>query len=457
MPPRNLVFITLLALCHLQLAGQTLTNALPLDTGSSASPSNDAKPDLPDDPGQELLPIAEPEPQPPGGVPVQFEADRQTRVGDLLTLDGHVVVHYRTYILRADKVVYHQVTSVLEAEGHLQLEGGPNGVLLNASHGDMRLNMHTARFYNVTGSQGLHNAARSIVYSTSTPFQFTARVLLQTGDDKFRIIDGTMTNCTFPHPDWQIIARAINLDDREASTKSSVFKLLGVPVFYLPFLRHEIDDTGRTSGFLIPVLSNSSIKGFIVGEQVYWVINRSMDMVVGAEYFSKRGYAPNGDFRYKGRDIDHLIVRWNALIDRGVQQEVGNTITTTAARATPTFPKLDPARISLLAAAAIPGPPAMSSSIREASTWWPRAARTSRPISTLPASQSICQLSLPPRLQRQLLPGHQFPGRQYRRPHLRPQRIHPLCLARPVRDLRRLHQRQRSPHPSLAQRALRCA
>jgi LPS-assembly protein len=162
----------------------------------------------------------------------------------------------------------------------------------------MRLNMHTARFYNVTGSQGLHNAARSIVYSTSTPFQFTARVLLQTGDDKFRIIDGTMTNCTFPHPDWQIIARAINLDDREASTKSSVFKLLGVPVFYLPFLRHEIDDTGRTSGFLIPVLSNSSIKGFIVGEQVYWVINRSMDMVVGAEYFSKRGYAPNGDFRY---------------------------------------------------------------------------------------------------------------------------------------------------------------
>jgi LPS-assembly protein len=38
-----------------------------------------------------------------------------------------------------------------------------------------------------------------------------------------------------------------------------------------------------------------------VGEQVYWVINRSMDMVVGSEYFSKRGWAPNGDFRYKGR------------------------------------------------------------------------------------------------------------------------------------------------------------
>jgi LPS-assembly protein len=25
-----------------------------------------------------------------------------------------------------------------------------------------------------------------------------------------------------------------------------------------------------------------------------------MDMVVGTEYYSKRGWAPNGDFRYKG-------------------------------------------------------------------------------------------------------------------------------------------------------------
>jgi LPS-assembly protein len=63
-----------------------------------------------------------------------------------------------------------------------------------------------------------------------------------------------------------------------------------------------VDETGRESGLLIPVLSNSSIKGFIVGEQVYWVINRSMDMVAGAELYSKRGWAPNGDFRYKGRD-----------------------------------------------------------------------------------------------------------------------------------------------------------
>jgi len=329
MHPRNLVFITLLCLCHLQVGAQALTNPLPSDAKGQfsvdAAASDDQATQLPNDPGQELLPVAQPEPQPAQGTPVQLTSDRQTRVGDEVTLDGNVVVHYRGYILRADKVVYHQSTSVLEAEGHLQLTGGPNDVQISASHGDMNLNMHTARFYNVTGIQGMHGAMRSGVYTTSTPFQFTARVLLQTGDDHYRIVDGTMTNCRFPRPDWRIISRAINLDDKTASTRNSIFEVFSIPLVYLPYLRHPVDETGRESGLLIPVISNSSIKGFVVGEQFYWVINRSMDAVIGSEYFSKRGWAPNGDFRYKGRDLDHLIVRWNALLDRGVLQPIGNT------------------------------------------------------------------------------------------------------------------------------------
>jgi len=40
-------------------------------------------------------------------------------------------------------------------------------------------------------------------------------------------------------------------------------------------------------------------------------------MVLGTEYYSKRGWAPNGDFRYRGDGLDHLTARWNALFDRG--------------------------------------------------------------------------------------------------------------------------------------------
>ena len=153
---RNFVFLTMLALCHPLLRGQALTNAAPPDgqqAGSTAATASDSpeqsgaglSPSLPNDPGQELMPLAQPEPGTESGVPVVWEARSQSRAGDTWTLTGEVVVHYRDYILRADKVVYRQSTSELEAEGNLQVSGGPNDVLIYAERGEMRLNMHTAR------------------------------------------------------------------------------------------------------------------------------------------------------------------------------------------------------------------------------------------------------------------------------------------------------------------------
>lgn len=112
----------------------------------------------------------------------------------------------------------------------------------------------------------------------------------------------------------------------KATTRNSFFKVLGVPVLYLPYLSHPVEVTGRQSGFLIPVISNSTIRGLTLGEQVYFALNRSMDMVLGTEYYSKRGFAPNGDFRYKGPGLDHFTVRWNALFDRGVRVQPSNEL-----------------------------------------------------------------------------------------------------------------------------------
>ncbi len=320
----------MLALCHLILRGQALTDAVPpagQETGRASAPATNSpgqsgaglSPSLPNDPGQEILPIAQPEPGPPSGVPVVWEAQHQSRVGNTWTLTGDVVVHYRDYILRADKVVYDQSTTELDAEGHLLVSGGPNDVLIKAAYGNMRLNMHTARYFSVHGTQGVRTLGNRMVYTTTSPFFFTGRVVLETSEGHYRIIDGTITNCRLPRPDWQVISRSIKLEDGKASTSNALFKFLGVPLFYYPYLRHPVDETGRESGLLVPVISTgSSIRGYTFGEQFYWAINRSMDMAVGTEYYSKRGWAPNGDFRYKGAGLDHLTARWNALVDRGV-------------------------------------------------------------------------------------------------------------------------------------------
>lgn len=336
MRSRYLVCITLFAVCHLPVCAQAaplLINTAPpvkKQTASAAS-ANSNSPQLPDQSAQPAsttqdtvqLPVATPEPQPATGVPVQIEALTQTRVGSVWTLAGSVVIHYRGYVIRADKITYDHATTDLHADGHLEVTGGPYDVLIRASHGDMRLNAHTAHFYNVTGSEGVRTIGRTIVYSTPTPFVFSGREIIENGQGHYRVVDGSITNCRLPHPDWRIVARSMRLDDNVASTANAHFDLIGIPIFYFPYFRHAVTRTTRQSGLLIPVISTgSSIRGYTFGEQIYWAINRNMDAVLGAEYFSKRGWAPNGDFRYKGFGLDHTTIRFNSLFDRGINQPV---------------------------------------------------------------------------------------------------------------------------------------
>jgi LPS-assembly protein len=277
---------------------------------------------IPDDPSLQLpsLPVARPEPLPQTGSPVRWEALEQTHVGDVSTLTGEVVLYYKNYVIHADKIVYHHSTSALEAEGHLQLEGGPNDTVLTASHAEMNLDEHTATFYDVTGTFGVRHIGKTVVYSTPDPFIFTGRVLVQSDEKVYRIVDGSMTSCRLPKPDWQLISRSIDVVNGKATARNSLFEVLRIPLFYLPFVQRNLDETGRESGFLIPGGENSGIKGLVLGDEVYWAINRSMDLTVGAQYWSKRGFAPNGDFRYRGPGLDAVTVRWSALLDRGIKE-----------------------------------------------------------------------------------------------------------------------------------------
>ncbi len=327
--------ITLFLLCHAQMQSQLLTNALPAsasgaETASAAPLAESAQsPAIPDDPSHQVLPVARPEPVPPTGVPVRMEAREQTRAGDVSTLSGEVVIDYANYILHADKVVYHHSTSTVEAEGHLQLQGGPNDAIFTASHGEVHLAAHTATFYDVTGSFGVRHMGKTMIYTTPDPFLFTGRMLIQTGEETYRIVDGSMTACRLPKPDWKLISRSIDLVHQEATTHNSVFEFWHVPLFYLPLVKHNLDESGRETGFLLPGGENSSVKGLVLGDEFYWVINRSMDMTIGAQYWSKRGWAPSGNFRYRGPGLDALTVRWNALYDRGIEEVLAGDTTPT--------------------------------------------------------------------------------------------------------------------------------
>jgi LPS-assembly protein len=314
MSSRSLWFITLLVLCHSFVSAQTLTNGVPPADGQSAAQSVE----LPNDPGQEILPTANPEAVPLPGTPVRWTAEHQSRMGEIWTLTGQVVLYYEDYVLEAEKITYHHDTSIVVGEGNLHLTGGPADIDLNADHGEMQLNAHTGRFYNVNGTLGVRSSGHAVIYTTPNPFVFNGRELLQTGQASYHVIDGSMTNCRLPKPDWELFSHSIEIANNKARTSNTFFKLLGVPLFYLPYLSHPVNEETRQSGFLIPVFGVSTTRGFTLGEQLYIVLGRSADLTLGSEYYSSRGFSPNGDFRYHGAGLNNFYARWAALLDRQV-------------------------------------------------------------------------------------------------------------------------------------------
>ncbi len=321
--------ITLYLLLQPRVGAQPVTTQLPPPPApQDVAPAPDAgASDLPDDPSlQSTLPEAHVVAQPPQGVPVKLVARTQSRQGlkkgNLYTLDGDVVIYYRNYIVHADRATYNDGTGKIDAEGPLMIAGGPDDAHCVADHGTINGDADTGDFFDVVGTLGVGGNPRGrMIFTSPNPFALTGREVQQLGKGHYRVIHGTMTSCRLPRPDWQILSKTIELDNGMARTSNGVFQFFHVPVMYLPYVTHPVHEQ-RVSGILLPYVGNNTTKGLILGEGFYLTLGRSADFTLASQYYSKRGWAPNGLFRYRGRGEDFGTFHFHSLLDRGV--EVGN-------------------------------------------------------------------------------------------------------------------------------------
>lgn len=273
-----------------------------------------------------------------------LESDNpQSKHGDVYTASGNVVLTYAGHVLYADSLSYNAETGDVTFDGHVRVTGGDNDEYIEASHGSYNLKSGTGKFYDVHGSVGFNASApvapsanpRASVtgavsgaspresYATANPFLFEGRLVVKTGPQDYTVYDGSVTSCLLPHPDWQIFAKKIVLEKGRAHAADSTFRLVGIPMLFLPYVTHPVDSETRQSGLLIPVVGFSSAskdtgsKGITLGEQVYLVLGRSADLTLGTLYYSLRGFSENGTFRYRGPNDDFFTAHFSALEDRG--------------------------------------------------------------------------------------------------------------------------------------------
>lgn len=274
-------------------------------------------PEAPDAAGLKSYPQAVIVPVPDDGSTVTIESSGpQTRTGSRYTLDDDVVITYKDRKVEADHIDYDSDTGELNASGHLKVTGGENSEMISASRGSMNLKTQTGRFFDVKGSVGLRPGRRPI-YANSEPFLFEGKVVVKTGPQNYDIYGGSVTSCQLPHPDWQLFAGKFSVANEKATAHNSIFRVLDVPLVYLPYVTHPVGGDERQSGFMIPVIGQSSTKGLVLGEQYYLVLSRSADMTAGVEYYSKRGWAQSATFRYRGLGNNFAIAHYSGLVDRG--------------------------------------------------------------------------------------------------------------------------------------------
>ncbi|MBV9623851.1 MAG: LPS-assembly protein LptD [Acidobacteria bacterium] len=297
MDSRTRLLITASLVCHLLLIPPLVTSQL---LPSPSSPSSSA--------GVQEATQA-----------VTIRAQHQERDGAIYRLRGNVAIDYGTYRFSGDEVVYNSETRAIDAEGHLVLEGGPNDEYVEAVRASYNLGSEDGRFEQVTGTIGLKRPRSRNFLNSSQPFYFTGRMVEKRGPDHYIVYDGTVTTCDLPHPKWRFYSHKVVVEvGGNANIYNTNFRLSGVPVLYLPFATHPVQKQPRQSGFLIPNIGRSSTRGYTFGESFFWKINRSMDLHAGAEYFSRRGWAPGGEFRARPSESSFADLTFFSVLDRGI-------------------------------------------------------------------------------------------------------------------------------------------
>ena len=172
---------------------------------------------------------------------------------------------------------------------------------ISASRVEFNLKAKTGVFHDATGSSKVKPqvGAKSMFGTQEADMHFRAEKLEKLGEKKYRLTNGGFTTCLQPTARWEFTSGSVTINvDRYAVATNTTFRVKGVPLLYLPIIYYPLDEDDRATGFLLPSYGNSFIHGQTIRNAFFWAINRSMDLTVMHDWFSKTGQAAGAEFRY---------------------------------------------------------------------------------------------------------------------------------------------------------------
>ncbi len=219
---------------------------------------------------------------------------------------GHVELISKDTTIYCDDAWYYPDDDRFVATGHVTFSQGANRI--SADRADFNTKTRLGTFFNASGIATVQPqrprpqpGALTIppVAGQETVVYFFGDTVQKIGPKKYKITNGGFTTCVQPTARWDLHADTVILNmDHYTVLKQAIFSVKGVPMLYVPLMVYPTKSDNRATGFLIPTYGSSSLRGQSIHDAFFWAINRSQDLTVSDDWYSRLGQGFGGQYRY---------------------------------------------------------------------------------------------------------------------------------------------------------------
>ncbi len=221
---------------------------------------------------QETVSITQPTSEAEEHVVLEADYIYEIRDENSIVAEGNVEALYEGRVLRADRIIYNKTTDRVRATGNVVIVD-PDGSQQFADEIEVNSNLEDG--YAIGFSARLPDGA-TVVANSAIRQSDGINALEQAVYTACPVCDERTT------PTWSLRARRTVLDQESQmiSYRDAVFEVLGIPVFYFPYLAHPDPTSERRSGFLVPSGGVSSKLGTFYQQPYYWALSESSDVTI---------------------------------------------------------------------------------------------------------------------------------------------------------------------------------
>jgi LPS-assembly protein len=222
----------------------------------------------------------------PTDIPINISAERLSfnHKDNTYTAKGNVTVGQGNTRLRADSIVYNGNTGGLTASGKVIVRSGSD--VIEAEEVTIFLRTATGVLFN------------GKLFLTRNNVFLEGKKLEKTADSTYHIEDGSFTTCNGANPDWRITGKDLDVTlEGYGRMKHGFFYIKNIPVLYIPWLVYPAKRQ-RQSGFLMPSLANSTVRGMDMRFPFFVAFSPSVDATLIPRICTKRAAQAGVELRY---------------------------------------------------------------------------------------------------------------------------------------------------------------